>query len=418
MLVTKCQCGMELVFDAPLAGAIHECPSCLRPIQITGGKDETPADATPPSLLTCVCGCGKMLVVEEATAGQMVRCPACDRLLGTLHEFGTEHWHGVSAAKPAADQPPPLPTATPEAKQPPAPQPTWPLVFRYSRGGLPAILCGLLMLVTLTLPWQVPTGQSTSQAVSPVQMIQASLAKGGELAAPMFAPGELKSIVLAWAAGTLAVLAGVILKGQVRALLITAGALCAACFILQDMLPAIRESGPLDVSYLGALSLFLLVPLFVLTNLRLRVGPRSLVTFLLGIFAAIVAASAVTSIVLLGQKFFVGDHWPVGAGAKVGQMWDFVQQPMVLVCEGLTLAGLLSLLQALLRKLNTLMVSLITMVVLVIAGCGAAALAMSSGTWFVANVTVLIAGTAVLLIMGLTDAIAAILATPDDWRTL
>ena len=53
MLVTKCQCGMELVFDAPLAGAIHECPSCLRPIQITGGKEAVvaPADSAQAKLV-------------------------------------------------------------------------------------------------------------------------------------------------------------------------------------------------------------------------------------------------------------------------------------------------------------------------------------------------------------------------------
>jgi hypothetical protein len=277
---------------------------------------------------------------------------------------------------------------------------------------------------------------------------------------------------------------------------ITVAGLCSAYFMLKFLQPTWKTGSPVNIELLAPIALFMLIPLFVLTNLRLRIGYRKGLMFLLGIFAAVVVTASVLSIMQLGREY----QWSSSAWGKFKDTFSFIQEPSVLLCIGMVVAGLLPLLQLFMPKLNTLTMSLGATVLLVTVSFGAAvvyvmeaprefvqakvpvpvmgqiaridantigvepkqgeatvfaynddtlfwvdpspasvadvdsgmfvnyqrddegiltsvkAFTHTGETWRAINLIILFGGTAVLLIMGLTDSIAAVLATPEDWR--
>lgn len=453
MLVVDCECGEEMVFDEALASRITQCPTCQRPLKIVGADVAPSVPAAQPAapaaegeqkaaedLLTSTCRCGKMRVVDEPTSAKMLRCPACDRLVSRFQVFGTEHWR---PAKPEDQQAP--------DKREPLVRTARPLVFRYSRGPAVPILMCLLMLATLVLPWRLQIRDENflgempvPQDISPRTMIS----NFGELlsASPSWqqqpVPAVLAFAVAGWIAAAATILAILVLRGRARHMIACAAGLVALGFSAGFLSWDFATIDP--ASSLQIVAMFLLIPLFVVNHLRLRVGLRGGMVFLSGALGAILLVIALISLVLMVRSDFGSQTFPEAFWPKIGAIlkytfWDFILRLSVIFPVILALTGGRLLLQSLGSSRGTFSGALgATIMLFVSTTLGAlnylfsrsveldnsnmflAALAgdgkFSEPTCTAINLTLLVGGAAVLVISGLTNALAIGLAKPDDWQ--
>ena len=411
MLVADCPCGTRLVLAEDLARRIKECPTCGKPIQVVGPNLPEPAPDDGHSLWVKTCGCGKVLVVDEEQSSRMLRCPACDRLIEKFHTFGQEFWRRPKDATAAAA---PAPA--------PAPCEARPLAFRYDRGGLLAILAGLLMLGTLALRWRVTEdggcvgdlGGITSWALLS-GFLESMKGSGPWLwNAPTFFVGG-------WAAGLLAIFAGTLLRRMARFILIAV--VGAASLVLLVTTSALAPYGirqhPQEVYVIGFL--LLLAPVAIAAGVRLRVGPRRALTILAGIGGGLLAmaglATFVIAIVVLWHVCWVNQPWGwdpllLFLNDVLGWVMGFPGSTFILG----TAAGVGCVLQGLVAKWDGIGPSLATNTCVVAAFVSALVFGVMGAGIAGLGILALAAGATALVLIGLTNALAMWLSTPEDWQ--
>lgn len=91
MVVIRCVCGEEVVFDGQLLGKIIPCPHCGR--YLRPALQFLLVDKSVAPNLTVQCTCGRFIVESPDKVGKRVRCNACKKHLvmpQPVVKFGAE----------------------------------------------------------------------------------------------------------------------------------------------------------------------------------------------------------------------------------------------------------------------------------------------------------------------------------------